>query len=373
QVNVVVVLSCLVLAATFHQALYIVIPSIYIFHVSKASQGKLSLNPIVKFYLYIVITVTLFVVIQSLLSWDIQEHSIKGIVRYVSYFMFAMLVYSFDINKIDQIFKTIILYFIITLPLGIYQVIELGRYQNIFRHANHLAYVLVMCIYFLAYHRPFNTVARLSFIVLLFISLLLTKSTGGIAVLLCIVGYNILISKRISFKRKLLLCLSFSLVFITTIVFSEKVTNQLESTHYLTWDFLMDRVENYRPGGYGSLIWRAIYWMKILTEFFSESFYKIIFGIGVDSLTEGNMPYSFMEKDPHNDYLKVMVEFGVLGLLLFLGLFKRVYGIVNKNFNIIILLTIPMFFGNIIVNFPFNITFVLLIVYEYKRNYSKSY
>jgi len=135
----------------------------------------------------------------------------------------------------------------------------------------------------------------------------------------------------------------------------------------------MDRVENYRPGGYGSLIWRAIYWMKILTEFFSESFYKIIFGIGVDSLTEGNMPYSFMEKDPHNDYLKVMVEFGVLGLLLFLGLFKRVYGIVNKNFNIIILLTIPMFFGNIIVNFPFNITFVLLIVYEYKRNYSKSY
>jgi membrane-bound ClpP family serine protease len=111
-----------------------------------------------------------------------------------------------------------------------------------------------------------------------------------------------------------------------------------------------------------------VYWIKIHFAFIEEPWHRIVFGIGVDHLSQGNMPYDFTKKDPHNDFVKVLVEFGVAGLLLFLGFFRKIYQISSKNFNVLILIGIPMFFGNAIVNFPFNLAFILLITYEYKRN-----
>ena len=80
------------------------------------------------------------------------------------------------------------------------------------------------------------------------------------------------------------------------------------------------------------------------------------------------MPYDYMYTDPHNDFLKVLVEFGYVGLLMFLNFLRRIYVIMSRNFAYIILLFIPMFFDNAIVNFSFNLTFILLMVYDYKRN-----
>ena len=140
----------------------------------------------------------------------------------------------------------------------------------------------------------------------------------------------------------------------------------------------MERVRIYtidgvnRAGGFGSFVWRIIYWSKLMYTFFSESFLQITFGVGVDHLTKGYMPYEFMDKDPHNDFIKVLLEYGVLGILLFFRFFRKLYKILNKNFDIIILIAVPMFFGNAIVNYPFNLTLILILMYEYKRNYNKS-
>ncbi|TYA52229.1 hypothetical protein FVF61_12850 [Formosa maritima] len=282
-------------------------------------------------------------------------------------------------DDIKYFFIIIILYFLLTIPIGLYQVTKWDweRYQNVFDHSNHLAYVLTMCVYFLFLHNPFKSkIVKNICLIGLFVSLLLTKSTGGLLVLLVLLGYNSLKSKRISLVKKLTFILLLIIAIVLALNFSEKIAYQLESIDFLTWEFVKERIETYtidgvnRAGGYGSFVWRIIFWSKLMLTFFSEPFLHIIFGVGVDHLTKGFMPYEFMDKDPHNDFVKVLLEYGVLGLLLFLSFFRNIYKIMNKNFNIIILMVVPMFFGNAIVNYPFNLTLILIIIYEYKQNYN---
>jgi O-antigen ligase len=235
-----------------------------------------------------------------------------------------------------------------------------------------------MCVYFLIFYRPFKN-KTVNFICIsgLLLSLLLTRSTGGLLVLIALLGYNAVITKRVSFAKKVTFFAVSLLAVIAAIEFSDKIAYQVQSINYLTADFIMERVDNYvvdgvtRAGGYGSVVWRIIYWSKLLFTFFGENWLRITLGLGVDHLTKGYMPYYFMDKDPHNDFIKVLLEFGVLGLLMFLYFFKKVYNVLGKNFNIIILMIVPMFFGNAIVNFPFNITLILILMYEYKQNHSK--
>ncbi|MFL0352893.1 O-antigen ligase family protein [Xanthomarina sp. GH4-25] len=236
-----------------------------------------------------------------------------------------------------------------------------------------------MCIYFLVFHNPFKKkIVKNICLIGLFVSLILTKSTGGLLVLLVLLGYNSLKSKRISLVKKLTFILLLIIAIVLALNFSEKIAYQLQSIDFLTWEFVKERIETYtidgvnRAGGYGSFVWRIIFWSKLMLTFFSEPFLHIIFGIGVDHLTKGFMPYEFMDKDPHNDFVKVLLEYGVLGLLLFLRFFRKIYKVMNKNFNIIILMVVPMFFGNAIVNYPFNLTLILILIYEYKQNYNKS-
>lgn len=366
--NVFVLFLCFLLAAFFHQALYLLIPVISIYRLATSNNQVLKLTPAIKLYLSVFLVATGLFLIQSIFEMEIRLFSIKGLARYASYLLFTALAFSFGRKELEGVFRLIIVYFVVTLPLGIYQVAEIGRYQNIFEHANHLAYVLAILIYYLVINKPFGRGLRQLFVGVLFVSLLLTLSSGGVLVILALGGYNILISKRISLVRKFGLFLASFIIAASVFIFSDKAVSQLDSLQYLNWEFLKDRVQNYRGGGYGSFIWRAIYWTKILFTFFAEPVWRILFGIGVDSLTAGNMPYSFMNKDPHNDFIKVLAEFGVIGFVLYLGIFRRLYLITQRNMNIVLLILIPMFFGNAIVNFPFNISFILLLADDYKRN-----
>ncbi len=366
--KIIYIIICFFLAAVYHQALYILIPITTLFYLSYYRQSKLELNGVIKLYFSLVMVVISFFLLHSILYLSFESYSIKGIARYISYFMFAIMLSHFQLKDIAKAFKLLIVYFTLSIPLGVYQFLELGRYQNIFSHANHLAYVLVMCIYFLYFYKPFISWWKYLFLGSLFVSLILTKSSGAMLVLLGLWAFYLIKTKKISYIKKLIFISVFIGLSLLILNFSEKISSQIDTIDYLNWDFLIERVEALKFGGYGSFIWRIVYWLKILTSFLAEPIHKIFFGLGVDSLTKGNMPYEYMYKDPHNDFLKILVEFGILGLLLFIGFIVRIYYLNKKNLNLIILLTIPLLFGNTIVNFPFNIAFLMIWIYDYKKN-----
>lgn len=376
--NIIIILFCFFIAGFFHQGLYILIPFLTIYYISNQKESKLTLNPVSKVYLYVVLVVLSFIIVQSLIYFEIKVFSIKGWFRFIAYFLFAVLISYMNEKDIKYFFIIIAFYFVLTIPVGIYQFFEWGRYRNTWDHSNHLAYVLSMSIYFFVFHKPFkNKRINLFCIIGLMISLILTTSTGGLLVLLALLAYNAVKSKRISSAKKLTLFITLIIVTLLAVNFSEKIAYQLNSVNFLTWDFIKERIEIYtidgvnRAGGFGSFVWRIIYWSKLVATFFSEPFLQVTFGVGVDHLTKGNMPYEFMDKDPHNDFIKVLLEYGVIGMLLFLSFFRKMYIVMNKNFNIIILMAVPMVFGNAIVNYPFNMTLILILMYEFKKNYSK--
>jgi O-antigen ligase len=374
NINVLITFICFILSGFFHQGLYIFFPALTFLYVIYQKESKIYINPISKIYLYFVIVAVVFFALQSIFYQDIKIFSIKGCLRYTAYFSFAVFASYLSQNNIKYLFVMFLVYFILTLPMSYFQIVNFERYKNIIGHSNHLAYVLSMLIYFLVFHRPFkNKIINISCIILLFISLILTKSSGGLLVILALLAYNGLMSKRISLINKVLFLSLPIVVFFLAINLSEKIAFQFESLNFLNWNFIQDRATQFsvdgvvRAGGYGSFIWRIIYWSAIVYEFLTESILKIMFGLGVDHLTQGNMPYKFMSQDPHNDFVKALLEFGVLGFLLFTSYFWRIYKVLRKNFNVIILMIIPAFFGNPVVNFSVSIVYILILMYEYKK------
>ena len=319
-----------------------------------------------RFFISILIVVFAFFAIQTVLALEVKIFAVKGVLRYIVYATFGLMILQFDNLDIKSFFKAICLLFVFSLPLAFYQFTALGRYQGFFSHANHIAYVLVICLYFLVFHRPFGRKTNLLFTLAILLSLLLTKTSGAFLVVILMVVYNFFFSKKVSLKNKVISLVGIAALTPIFVFYSDKIVGQYNTLQYLNADFILPRVRNFRPGGYGSLVWRVIYWLKIYFNFIQEAWYNIFFGIGIDHLTKGYMPYKFMYTDPHNDFIKIGVEFGLAGLVLFLNLIRNLFFILFKNLNLILILIIPLWFDNAIVSFPFIIATLLLYVYEYK-------
>lgn len=372
--SVIVVFICFILSGFFHQGLYLIFPFLTFFYISYQNKSRLKLNPVSKIYLYIALVAFALFLIQSILYFDIKIFSLKGCLRYIAYFSFAVFISYMTKENIRFFFVILITYFVLTFPVSIFQTVNIGRYQNLVGHSNHLAYILSMLIYFLLFNKPFrNKKINIVSIILISVSLILTQSTAGLLIIVALLAYNGFVSNQISILNKFLFTITPIVGVILAINISEKIAFQFESLNYLNLEFIEDRAFKFtedgivRAGGHGSFIWRIIYWFSIVHEFLSESITKITFGLGVDHLTQGNMPYKFLRQDPHNDFVKALVEFGAIGLLLFISFFYKVFKIVKKNFNIIILMIVPAFFGNPTINFSVTMTLILILMYEYKK------
>jgi len=361
----VLILIALLLSAVFPAALYFYLPILIVY--SLLLRKSISLNRISKVYLYLCLLVLVFFGIHSVISGGIQLVFLKGLLRYFAYFSFALYASTLSKSVISLLFKTTILFFIFTLPLAIYQIKTLGRYQNIFSHANHFSYVLMICFYYVLKYKAFKPSIRPIIMFILIISLILASSSGTILTVLILLLYHYFSKAKRNFFK-----FAFSFLVLVVVIlgisFTEKISSQIESLQYLNLDFIYEKAKVYEPGGYGSLVWRLIYWMQILQSFLANNAFVLFFGEGIDTLTKSNYLYSFMYTDPHNDYLKVLVEFGILGLTLLFALLAKIY-FIFKKFDILIMLMVPLFFANIIVSWPFNIFILLYFIYELDSTY----
>jgi len=359
-VDFVLILIAFLLSAVFPAALYFYLPSLIVYSI--LLRKSISLNKISRVYFYLFLVVLIFFGMHSLLSGGVQLVFLKGLLRYFSYFSFALYVGTLSKKAISLLFKAIILFFIFSLPLAIYQINVLGRYQNIFAHANHFSYVLMICFYYVLKYKVFKKSVRPIIMFILIVSLILGASSGAILTVLLLLLYHYFFKTKRNFFK-----FAFSFLVLAGVIlaisFTEKISIQIASLQYLDWDFIYEKAKVYEPGGYGSFLWRLIYWMQILQSFLANNAIVLFFGEGIDTLTKNNYLYPFMYTDPHNDYLKVLVEFGLLGLTLLFALLARVY-LILKSLDVLIILMCPLFFANIIVSWPFNLVILLYIMYE---------
>lgn len=262
----------------------------------------------------------------ALLFWVITAYINFGIdglialrewIRLASLFMIYVLVYYLTV-RIG--YKRVINYMFWALPIplivGIYQILTksvlqvqgINRIYGTLAHPNVLALFLVLFIGLTVWKIRFGKM-RLFWLMLLvaqIFALINTFSIGGIVMFL--VMSTILILKTLKIRNRLLI---FILIFVVLAVFSlsEHGKQRLEEIQR-TGD-VVKIMETGRMFGEGSMAWRALNWHLFIKEWKD----KPLLGYGLSTTGELVSP---MKNIPHNDYLRFLVETGLVGLLLFL-------------------------------------------------------
>jgi O-antigen ligase len=322
-------------------------------------------------------------VLSTINSVNITE-SIMFFIRFVSLLAIYLLIYNIVQKENDalRVIKCVIYSSIIPMIFGFYQYItgkgilssEFYRYRlnSTFTHPNMYAFYLViiffsiMYLYFLEKH--INGKSDMIFKVCLSISVLIqlvfTYSRGSwIGTMVGLLVVALFINK----SRKWILISS--LVFIA--LFSPQIVSRIldlinpPSKNYISsWEFRLE-------------IWGAL----IKNAFIHKPF----LGYGLGQSTFAAEKYSQFSNYPHNDYLRVLIEIGLAGLISFLlflahnlwSLYKKIRIGIYSELNTILLglfvaLLVSSFAGNLIYAITVVSYFFIMLAVGQKLNYLDS-
>ena len=108
-----------------------------------------------------------------------------------------------------------------------------------------------------------------------------------------------------------------------------------------------------------SALWRIQQWLGLISAFFNKWYYTLLVGLGDNYTTyKTGLP-------PHNDFLKILCEYGVIVFIAYFKYIIRAIRILYNSNYIYIVLTIVIFHfsENLIHTFPTNFTFYFCIGY----------
>jgi O-antigen ligase len=364
------ILVLLVLAvAAIPASVYLLAPAFFSFSVatSKKSLQLLKINRTFLILSSIIIT-TLLVSLITLSTNQGIILSLRGAARPLLYILLMIAIFKIPKNQLKQSITFITLVLMAALPFqGHLSLIEgisgTHRYQFVFEHPNHFAYFLIpILIYFLALEE--NQRMKILGILVTLASLALAKSSGSLITAMIIIAlYYLKGTKAIVYG---VLVGSICAVAIFTTGVFDKILDQATS---FDPSAISAKIGDENFGGSGSLSWRFVYWGTIWKSFVQESWYSFIFGLGYGSMTYGSYAYDFMYTDPHNDYLKIFVENGLVGLSVLGYVIYRISSLKTKErWLIVAATTIPMFFGNILVNPAFITALGIVIAVSLKTH-----
>jgi len=286
--------------------------------------------------------------------------------------IFALLLFSLIFSKLTaeqiRVVYQLILYFIFFNILSFNYDVE-GRLSGFFIHANHLAYFTTFSL--LLAFSMFNSYKLVFSLMLLLLTVILTKSSGGIIMSSIIVFVSFIYKYKVSLALIIKLFIM-SLVVIFLSIYSGVYEILLYKIGGVDFVSVFDKANSHSFGSDGSLVWRFTYGIAILNDFNFQSFITKLFGEGLGTMTYGNYAYSFMLKDPHNDYIRLIVERGYLGAISVAIIFAYSFRKLNNKFLIYTALALPMASGNVIVSFPSMALFILIVIFYEKNSFNYS-
>lgn len=226
-----------------------------------------------------------------------------------------------------------------------------GRFQSYFDHPNHLAYA---CVFALAAMLAAERDERLSLglhagaITGLLVGVLASRSSAGFIMLLIVLGLTFGQGRHLGQKIGLLV---FSAVLIGVIfVTSSAFDILMQKVSAVDLDYAVERAHRENFGGYGSGMWRLTYWLAIVDAITARGFTALAIGLGAGTATAGHYAFSFMNTDPHNDYIKLLLEYGVVGGLLIFSVLLLTINACGQRFLVTAIFLTALVFGNTITN-----------------------
>jgi O-antigen ligase len=237
---------------------------------------------------------------------------------------------------------------------------QLDRFQGFYSHPNHLAYVCSLLIAWTVLLDRYSGRRKWAYVLLLFAAVLASKSSGGLINALLAMGAGLVFGKKIKLSNALVALGALVLGGASAFALGlgddllEKIAGAFDAD-------LVERADAQAFGADGSFVWRVTYWIAIYSDFCSEGDWAQLFGIGPGLMSAGSYFYDYMIVDPHNDFLRVLVERGWLGLSLMLYVFTRFArgGGLSRIFSLLVLLQMSV--GNVVVHLPTMVVFIGLL------------
>lgn len=258
----------------------------------------------------------------------------EEMVRYASYVLLAIWLSAASKRSVliamIMLLAVVLATYVVHLATGSFSVSgDFGsarRFASIFVHANHLAYVCAFmslaAVLDILRGSPDRSLRVLVWVIFSVSSFVLIVSMSSGALLALVLGALIAAAALGSASRKFLLLLIFvcalGLIFLLTNAFELLIQKIL----LIDADQISRHAGRYKfGGGKGSLGWRLTYWTALYDAHSNSGIFHVLFGTGGGASSAGNYPYFFMLRDPHNDFMKMFVEYGLVGTsLIFLVL-----------------------------------------------------
>ncbi len=279
----------------------------------------------------------------------------EELIKQISWVALAVIGLRFNKNEQKLFFKLFLFSIVLCSPLIF--VIPV-RYRAYFPHSNHLAYyTLIPLLFYLLFTEGKK---KWLYVFALFIIVIITISSGGIAAFLGVLLLYFLLIRKFSAK-------TFASLFILAILMGAigLSTGVLESLYHkvslVDFDNIANKADRGSMGSESSLVWRMTYWTMLTREFLSHNTLTLLLGEGLKTMTAGNYIYSFMVRDPHNDYVRLIIERGFIGAAVYLFCLVKMALSTPHKILFASILFVPMFSGNIIVSFPFTFSYIILI------------
>ena len=262
--------------------------------------------------------------------------SIREFIRIATIFLLYFLTYKLIENKKDfyLLLKIILISYVLPAIVALIQFVggwgmsdDFGGFQRIygtFTHPNLFAFYtffilgLILSILLASWKNKSLIFNKKILLIFIGISTFLLFATYTRSALACLVFF-VLIFGFLKYRRMLLIGLILFLVtYFLSNIFRERI-----------WDLI-----SLDP--YGSIVWRFRLWRDILPLSLWQPW--LGYGIGTfERLTEFYRGFSWGSLEAHNDYLKIFVENGILGLTayfwLIIALLFKLFKIFRKNIN----------------------------------------
>jgi len=243
----------------------------------------------------------------------------RGVIRYFSYFAVFILAYYSKVS-FKQIFILYTLIVLMQSALVVFQFLFLGmsRPSGTFINSNHLSYFLVpyFSILLIVYRKYLP-----AFLVFL-LSAFLGGMGGLISLLLILLLFLLYYAQR---WQKLVAILMFPIFIAGAGFLMQNRIKELQDVFTIS-----ERLEEGQAGGGSSLVWRIVTWKLMYDELIEKDGLYTGMGLEYASLVS---PY-FLESsifEPHNDYLRILLEFGLFGFFVFLyALFYALFQLRKK-------------------------------------------
>jgi len=322
----------------------------------------------------LIICLFLFISLISILYSQNQLTSITEWVRISSIFAIYFLTFHLIKTKYDLqlIQKAFLVSAIAPFFVGLLQIItktgladESGflRIYSIFAHPNALSYFLVIILTLLIY---FFIIAEnqkikifyLVSIILNFILLIFTYSRGAwLALLITLLLLGVLKYRKLLLKSLVIIS------FFTILIFSINLFFQnYNSSIFLNFDLSRRIIKSFSSSHNSSISWRIDLWQEMAKTFWKKPF----LGYGIGGFEKESLKINGLyagSYEAHNDYLRLAIELGLIGLTVYILLILitlnkiiKIYKkLEDKNLKIFCLCFLCLFISLFIVSFTENI------------------